>query len=570
MNIAPPIKPAVRARPFLRSLLALAALLAWPGAHADERSEVEQLRATTLALIRALVDQGLISPERAQALLKQAAPRPAAPGLAATAPPAAAAAPEWGASAPRTVHVPYIPETVRAEIKKDIAKDVLATAREEGWADAHQIPAWLKTFTFEGDLRVRAEGDLFDKNNEPAYLYQSQTASPAWSPDLTNTQTSYDRLTLRARFGVKAAVGDDTQVGLRLSTGNTPTSASQTLGSGSGFSSRYTFNLDRAWIDWEPLHDTHFTAGRMETPFYGTDLLWPEDLSLDGVALRGRQDVGRGASGFATLGAYVLQQFSSGAASKWLFGAQLGGDWAVTESTSIRLAAAVYDFHHVEGVQETNPAPTGALAATQPYEQSQYPSGVRLRGNTLININDPTNTGATVWGLASTFRPINVSAALTLRQFDPVQAGLSLDYVRNSGFDLADIERRAGATSVDGLVNRTTGVQARLQVGSRDQTQRGAWNTFVAYRQFERDAWIDAFTDTTWNLGGTNYRGFSLGGAYTFDRRSSLGLRWTTTRNLDDGVRTLSNPSQPTSVIGDMSSAPLKIDVIQIDLNTKF
>ncbi len=553
-----------------RSLVALAALFAFGVAHADERSDLEQLRATTLGLIQALVDQGLISPERAQALLKQAAPKAPSPPVAAAAPPAAASGAEWGDRIPHTVRVPYIPETVKAQIVEDIRNDVLATARDENWADSRQIPAWLKTFTFEGDLRVRAEGDLFSKDNAAASLYQSQTASPAWSPDLTNTQNSYDRLTLRARFGFRAAVGSDVTAGMRLSTGTTPTSASQTLGSGTGFSNRYTIGLDRGWIDWEPRQDMHFTAGRMETPFFGTDLLWPEDLSLDGVSLRGLHNVANGAYGFANAGAFVLQQFNVGGPTKWLFGGQIGGDWAVTDATSIRLAAAIYDFHRVEGVRESDPAPTGALAPTVPYEQSQYPVGARIRGNTLININDPTNTGAPVWGLASKFRPVNVTALLTLRQFDPVQIGLSLDYVKNSAFDLADIERRAGTTAVDTLANMTTGVQARLAVGSHDLSQPGAWNTFLAYRQFDRDAWLDAFTDTTWNLGGTNYRGFSLGGSYTFDRRASIGLRWTTTRNLDDGVRTLSNPNQPTSVLGDMSSAPLKIDVIQVDLNTKF
>jgi hypothetical protein len=551
-----------------QGLVALAASFALSAAHADERTDLEQLRATTLGLIQALVDQGLISPERAQALIKQATPKPAAP-VAAAAPPAAASGVEWGDRPPHTVRVPYLSESMKAAIVQDVRNDVLATAREESWIDSRQMPAWLKTFTWEGDLRVRGEGDLFSKSNTPAWLYQSQTASPAWSPDLTNTQDSYARLTLRARLGFRAAVGDDVTAGMRLATGTTPTSASQTLGSGTGFSNRYAIGLDRAWIDWEPRQDYHVTAGRMETPFYGTDLLWPEDLSLDGVALRGLHNVGTGAYVFANGGAFVLQQFNNGGRTKWLFGGQLGADWAVTDATSVRLAAALYDFHRVEGVRETDPAPTGALAPTVPYEQSQYPAGARIRGNTLININDPTNAGTPVWGLASKFRPVNVTAGLTLRQFDPVQVGLSFDYVKNSAFDIADIERRAGVT-FDNLVERTTGVQARLQVGSRDLSQKGAWNTFLAYRQFERDAWVDAFTDTTWNLGGTNYRGFSIGGSYAFDRRASLGLRWTTTRNLDDGVRTLSNPSQPTSVTGDMSSAPLKIDVIQIDLSTKF
>jgi hypothetical protein len=562
--------PTMPSSPFLKSLLALGLALALAPARADERADLEQLRATTLALIQALVDQGLIAPERAQALLRQAAPHANSAPAAAAAPAAPASGVEWGAPPPRTVRVPYLPETVKAEIKQDIKNDVLAAAREEGWADPRQIPDWLKTFKFEGDLRVRAEGDLFSAGNAPAWLYQSQTASPSWSPDLVDTQHSYDRLTLRARFGFKAAVGDDVTAGLRLSTGNTPSSASQTLGSGSGFSNRYAMGLDRAWIDIEPRQDRHLTVGRMETPFWGTDLLWPDDLSLDGVALRAQQNVGRGAYGFATLGAFALQQFSTGGPGKWLLGGQLGGDWSIGDATSVRFAASYYDFLHVEGRAETGPPPTGALAATTSYEQSQYPSAIRLRGNTLINLNDPTNAGAPVWGLASKFRPINLTAALTLRQFDPVQIGLSVDYVRNSGFDLGDIERRAGTGAVGNLADMSTGVQARLQVGSRDQAQPGAWNLFLAYRDFERDAWLDAFTDTTWNLGGTNYRGFSLGSSYTFDRRSTLGLRWTTTRNLDDGVRTTTTSGGATSVVGDLSSAPLKIDVIQLELNTKF
>ena len=86
----------------------------------------------------------------------------------------------------------------------------------------------------------------------------------------------------------------------------------------------------------------------------------------------------------------------------------------------------------------------------------------------------------------------------------------------------------------------------------------------------ERDAWVDALTDTTWNLGGTNYQGYSLGGNYTFDRHATIGVRWTSTRNLDDGRRFLANPSDPTSVTGNLSSAPLKIDVIQVEVNAKF
>jgi len=53
MNFSQSHKPAAPARYVLRSLVALATLLVLTGAHADERSDLEQLRATTMALIQA-------------------------------------------------------------------------------------------------------------------------------------------------------------------------------------------------------------------------------------------------------------------------------------------------------------------------------------------------------------------------------------------------------------------------------------------------------------------------------------------------------------------------------------
>uniref|UniRef100_UPI003137AD8C putative porin n=1 Tax=Variovorax sp. YR752 TaxID=1884383 RepID=UPI003137AD8C len=107
-------------------------------------------------------------------------------------------------------------------------------------------------------------------------------------------------------------------------------------------------------------------------------------------------------------------------------------------------------------------------------------------------------------------------------------------------------------------------------LGTPRLVERGDWQGFVALRKFERDAWIDAFTDTTWHLGGTNYKGFSVGGSYTLDRNTTFGARWTSTRNLDDGYRFLAVPGDPTSVSGNLSSAPLKIEVIQIEVQSRF
>lgn len=541
--------------------------------------QVQQLQATTLALIDALVEQGLLSRARADALVRAAAAKAAAPAAVSgvVAPAVAdAAAPGWGApvaaagaavAAARPVQrVTYLSETARSELREAIKLDVLEQARTEGWADARQVPGWVKAVRLSGDLRVRAQSDRYDPANLPAEEYQLQNllaSTPAWAPDLTNTTEDRSRLTLRARLGVDVKVSDDTSAGLRLSTGNTsgPTSSSQTLGTSFN---KLSLVLDRAWLRWEPRYDLRLTAGRMAQPFFGTDLLWPDDLSLDGVAAAGELTLASGLYLFATGGAFAMEELALSSQDKWLYGLQVGADWTISPTAQLRVGLAVYDFQHVEGVRENDPRPTGAAASTTAYQGSEYPRSLRQKGNTLINLNDPTSTASPVWGLASKFRPINLTAAMLVKSFDPMQLTLSLDWVKNSAFDIDDIAQRAGDPRVRDVLAKTTGLQARVQFGDAQLSERGRWQGFAAMRKFERDAWIDGLTDTTWHTGGTNYQGWTLGGHYAFDRRSSLGLRWTSTRNLDDQVFTDTFPQ------GTLSGAPLKIDVLQVELNTRF
>lgn len=547
--------PALRPRTKRLAVCALAALLIATGAQADERAELERLRATTQALIEALVGQGLLSRERADALLRQAQ-APAAgtaplPGAWGTTPPVAAAD-----GAPRSVvRVPYLSETVRSQIRDEVKLDVLAQARQEGWADARQVPSWVKALTFEGDVRLRLQYDNFADDNLPAEYFRAQTATPAWSPDVVNTTTDRTRLTVRARLGVNAKVSDDVSSGIRISTGNTtgPTSSSQTLGA---YFNKFNVVFDRAWLRWEPRYDLRFIGGRMPNPFYGTDLLWADDLSLDGIAAQGETDFGSGIYGFGTLGAFPLESVSTGGNGKWLLALQLGTAGSLTANTVWRLGLAYFDFRGIEGTQEQEPPPTGPRAGTGNYLSSQYPASARLRGNTLMNINDPTSTAPPVWGLASKFRPLNLTAGMTFKQFNPVQVDLRFDWVKNGAFDLDDIRSRSGVPGLD-LAEQTTGLQGRVVIGMESMARRGDWQVLLALRKFERDAWLDAFTDTTWNGGGTNYRGWSLGGRYAFDRNAYVGLRWTNTRNLSDGT-------------ADLSSAPFSLDTLQVDVNANF
>ncbi len=549
-------------------LCALACALLTGGVHAQttEKQELAQLRATTQALIEALVSQGLLTRERADTILRQAHEAGVAAAQNAAQPVNAGSASTPTTPPQKVLRVPYVPEVTRKQMSEEIKTEVLAQAKSERWGDAGALPDWLGRLTIAGDLRVRGEGDYYADSNVPAVIYHQQTSTPAWSPDLNNTTNSLGRMTMRARLGVEAKLSDESSAAIRISTGNSTsgaTSTSQTLGNDFN---KYSIVLDRAWIDWRPLKSVGITAGRMASPFYNTDLSWADDLSFDGVATKLSTFAGEHSKVFATVGAFPLETSGVSSSSKWLLGAQIGASFRVMDGLQAKFGLAAYDFRNVEGQREVNPPPTGPLAGTLPYFASQYSANWRLKGNTLIALNDPTSTAAPVWGLASKFRPVNLTGSLTVDAFAPVMVKMSGDFIKNIGFDLNDIDQRAGV-ALNQLYKKNRAAQARLDVGVDQIQKRGDWQAFTAYRYFERDAWVDGFTDTTWNLGGTNYKGWSLGLNYGLDRHLWLGTRWTSTRNLDDGVRFVDGSGL---TVGTMSNAPLRIDVFQLELNARF
>lgn len=562
---ATPFKPA------RLGALAMACALAVQGgmAHADERADLEKLRVTTTSLIEALVENGLLSRDKANAILRQAseAGEKAAATVSGDNTQAATATTPEATKKPNVIRIPYLSETTKAELREQVKKEVLAQAHDERWGEPGALPSWLHRITFLGDLRVRYQHDSFDHSNtapdDVNFGYATQSASSlAWAPDLINTRNNRDRMTLRARVGLNADLGEGFEAGVRLSTGNTsgPTSASQTQGN---YFNKYSVVFDQAYLSYNDQGKLMAKAGRFSSPFYGTDLTWPDDVNLDGLAVSYKPAFGAGQTMFMTAGVFPLQELEISGNDKWLYGAQLGLSLPIGQQTQFRAGLAMYDFQGVAGRQDTQLAPSAVNQSIYGYNLTEYPKSARQRGNTLIRLNNPNgiNDGsASVWGLASRFRPLDLSADVTFLQFYPITVKGSLDIIKNFGFDLQDIRDRSGQSNLV-LSKQNTAVQAKVTVGAERIEKAGQWQSFLTFRRFERDAWLDAFTDTTWHLGGTNYQGWSLGGQYGIGPRTSLGARYTSTHNLSDSVvytPTLSN------------NATLKIDVFQLELNTRF
>ncbi len=83
-----------------------------------------------------------------------------------------------------------------------------------------------------------------------------------------------------------------------------------------------------------------------------------------------------------------------------------------------------------------------------------------------------------------------------------------------------------------------------------DMRKAGDWNLFAGYKRIEPDALPDGFNDSSFHLGGTNAKGYFLGGNYGLADNVYATARWLSSE----------------AVYG----APFDIDVLQLEVNTRF
>lgn len=540
---------------------------------AAERAQLERLRDTTVGLIRMMVQEGVLPKDKAAQLLGEGGAaaladveppkaRPAAPAAVPVAPSTVAGAVAEPAAAPaeaaptedaapgrkkrgQTVRVPYVPEVVKQEIREQLRQDVLAQAKAERWAEPGTLPEWLDRIVWEGDMRLRYEGDYYQSTNVSPLVYNAFTGA-----NLTNTQNDQGALRMRLRLGMLAKVSDTLGLGIRLATGalNSPVSTNQTLGS---YDRGYQIVLDRAYVRWDPSERVSLSGGRIPNPwFWPTDLVWDEDLNFEGVAAAWSPRFGATGSGFVTAGVFPLQKneptpTAPGAGDKWLYGVQAGAEWN-PGTGRLKLAAALFDYRNLEGRLNTVALPGGNDWTVPPFRQ---------KGNTVFDINQTTG-GTAAYGLAAKFRVLNLGLEADLARFDPLFLKLAADYARNIGFDREEIRQRTGLD----VEPHVSGYQARLTAGAEAIRARHDWQAFAGYRRIERDALPDAFTDSDFYLGGTDTRGWFVGGYYGLDRNAHLRVRYMT-----------GSPIHGTALgNGTSLKLPLEIDVLQADFNVRF
>ncbi len=517
----------------------------------DQRQSLEELRNTVINLLQGLVDQGVISKEKAQQMVKAAQDKAAADAARSAANASAAAKEEEGA-----VRVPYVPQIVQDQIAKQVEEqmkpavvaDVVKEAKTEKWGVPGALPDWLTRIRLSGNVTLREEDVFYSGANAPEYNYFAinQAGGIAQAGENAFLDTTEDRARFRgrARLAVESDLTDSISTGLRLVTGNTSDLVSQTQTLDG--TAPYAFGLDELYIRLDERNPQRFpwlsvVGGRYLNPYdTPTDLIFHKDLTFTGLAATGRFGLGDGSAEqthlFFTAGGHQLQEIEFSPQDKWLAAAQLGANIRFDDSQRLRVAGGLFDFFNVTG--RLNPADEPGLY--------NYTAPTFLRfGNTLFNIANSPNNTTQLYALASKFRLVNLNATYTYA-VGRYTAAVSADAVRNFGFNATAVEENTGYY----VAPRTKGYQTELSFGYPTVLSAGQWRGRVGYRYLQRDAVIDGYTDSDFHFGGTNARGYYLTADYGLAHNLWMRVRYLSANEIDG----------PT----------YNVDTLQIDMNTAF
>ena len=565
---------------FRPMLTAVSLAVATSMAHAGERESLESLRQTTLNLIEALVQSGVLPRDKADALLRDAqrkATDAVAPNVAEVAPAATAGALVGAAAAKPVQRVPYVSETMRAQIRNEVKEEVLSQARLERWG-VPNAPSWVDRIRIDGDFRYRYQSDRYDPDNTPAEVYAEAELGDigrlSRAPDfgalafndagtpvpLASTQGSRDRERIRLRLGLTAKVTDEVGVGVRLASGNDSdrVSTNQTLGQNFN---KYQIFIDRAFVKVDPTDWLSIRAGRIPNPWFHTDMAWSDNLNFEGVATTASWLASNGTMApFATLGWFPLKEEEQGVRGRrTLMGAQVGSSFELDSRTKFKLGLAYYKYHNLAGMDDTDYPSVGGVPVVNPatFGRYEYPAGLRQKGNTVFETGPITEDPK--WGLAYRFAPVVLTGSAEFRHFSPYTLTLTGEYAKNSAFDVADFQRRAGASyaGVD-PGGKDDGYQLKVAFGAAEVQEAGQWQVSATYRHVGSDAVLDAFTDSDLGLGGTNLEGYILGLSYGLYRNTSLGVRYLSSNSIDTTINSL----YPTAKFG--------VNTLQVDFNVRF
>jgi hypothetical protein len=300
--------------------------------------------------------------------------------------------------------------------------------------------------------------------------------------------------------------------------------------------------------------------GRVNNPFFGTSMIWANDLGFDAAMVQARHRASDSFTHFGTVGLFPVhntafdlssnQSTKTASADKWLYAVQGGTEWKINKDFEAKLGLAYYHFQNIEG-KVSSPTSGDALAAG---DTDGSRALFTQKGNTMMEVRNLTAPDGTkkqfqYFGLATPFREVALTGRLDYNHFDPIQISLIGEVVKNIALDKGEAVALDLETSNE-FKGGDLGFYTAVQVGHAALAQRWDWNVSLGYRYVQTDAVVDGFADSDFGGGGTNVKGFTLGGNLALSSRVWIGARYMSADQVDG----------PT----------YKNDTLQFDINGRF
>ena len=323
---------------------------------------------------------------------------------------------------------------------------------------------WYEKLKLKGDVRFRNE------------LIRQEKLGTG---DAVIQQGDNFRWRIRARLVADAEINEAWSATIGLASGSDdPVSTNQTLSSGF---SRKPINIDLAYADFHPkqVPGMNMNAGKMRFPFEQADktqLVWDNDLTPEGIALKYKHKAGEKADIFMNAAAFYVTD-SDPDNEQWMSGGQAGFNMKPSAKVGVMAGAGYFSFQRTKGMP-------GFYKAD------------KFAGNSTMTVGSGK-------GYLSEFKEFEALGVLDIKAHEKVSLRFAGDYVNNTGADSLNTAYLFGGS---------------LSYGK----DKGSLKLFANYRKIEADALIGAFNYSDFIGGGTNGKGWELGFSVGLEKNASF------------------------------------------------
>jgi hypothetical protein len=403
----------------------------------------------------------------------------------------------------------------------EVREQMFTDIREQMPATKMNIGSWLDELKLYGDARVRYE----------SFFGRTRTATLALAPEVDRNRFRY-----RLRFGLAAKMGD-WGAGFRLASGDSDDASADAISTNTTFdtfASKKPINVDLAYITYEPnpIPGLILTGGKIELPYWESDLVFDSDLTPEGFAETYNYKFRDEYAVWGTASQWLLAEdnttanntASSRGDDAYMFGVQLGHSWkAIPKILEIKQAVGYYDY---VGLEDQT---TGGVFA-----------GAVIRNSLALS-----GSGSTTW--LKDYNLLAINNEVKVGYFAKLPITLYGEYLNN----LAATEFEEGWKVGFKLWNAK----------SKGQYEIGYW-----YEELEADANV-LFSDSDFGNGGTNNKGHILKAKYNLTDYAQIGFAYYYVENIEDYVR--ASPATPDAGTSG-NNQQQQVNRIQADIVLKF